>query len=104
MPSAKPRTQPIGTTMPVPRSTRAKATAMRNGSGAIRRGVGSAVPANGVSSAMTGLVVRPASPGAHSSLERLLDEVGDAMVANPLLVLAVLEDGAERGVDEVFVE
>ena len=40
----------------------------------------------------------------HASLERLLDHVGDAVLAGRVLVLAVLQHRAERGLDGGLVE
>ena len=79
--SAKVRTLPIGTASPPPRSTRAKATASSLG----RRALGPPRAAR--------------QPGSEAALEGLLDQVGDAVLAHPLLVLAVLQHGAERGGD-----
>src|SRR5207237_5575161 len=78
VPSAavKASTLPNGTTSPPPRSSSPKATAMRAGSASA-----SATPI-------------------HRSSHQLTDAVG----ANPLLVLPVLEDGAEGDVDGVLVE
>src|SRR5688572_16405725 len=77
--SANVTARPSGTSRPAPRSTRAKATAIRSAAG----------PVGGVSGT-------PQNRGP--------DDVGHAMGAHPLLVLPVLEQRPERDLDGVLVE
>src|SRR5215210_250035 len=70
----------VPTRKPAPLSTRPKATAASS--------IGGACTSSGISP-------RPAHPA---------DERGEAGVGGPLLVLAVLEDGAQGRLDELLVE
>src|SRR6476469_1266617 len=81
-------TDPTGTESPAPRSTRAKATAMRSDSGPRPR-----VPPSTATSLESG-----------TPRHRRADQVRDAVRAHPLLIFAVLEDRAERDVDGTIVE
>src|SRR5947208_9365342 len=81
--SAKVTARPTGTSTPEPRSTRAKATAIRSASAGA---AGSLRPRSG------------------TALDGRADDVGHAVAPHPLLVFPVLEQRAERHFDGVLVE
>src|SRR5581483_9544744 len=72
--------RPVGTSTPAPRSTRAKATAIRSTSG----------------------VGRPSVSG--TAQDGRPDDVGHTVRAHPLLVLPVLEQRPQRDLDRALVE
>src|SRR5688500_4489389 len=77
--SAKVTARPSGTSSPAPRSTRAKATAIRSAPG-------------------------PGGVFSRTSQNRGPDDVGHAVAPHPFLVLPVLEQRPERDLDGVLVE